>query len=102
MTDEYMTLAEALATGLPFKHKHEHSWVCNDERIHFTASLKDAHEPVWEVQRPNDVKVWHSSGSTGQFFFGPLSSVKHIAGIKEATPEQLKQIREALGIKDNG
>lgn len=65
MTDEYMTLSEALATGLPFKHKDWNRHIsCADilfESCQFPP--KDFWEPVWQVQRPKTNKrIWIGGG----------------------------------------
>lgn len=54
MTPEYMTLAEALATGLPFKHKLDQNWIMPSP------------EKVWQVQRPKPkARVWQHLDSGG-------------------------------------
>jgi hypothetical protein len=63
MTDEYMTLKDALLTGLPIKHKDWHytsapgKASCEAEEEFFFA-------PVWQVQRPKPKKkrIWQNSG----------------------------------------
>ena len=57
MTDEYMTLAEALATGLPFKHKKHKFW--SNTLAWISWETKEMYEPVWQVQRPKPkMRVW--------------------------------------------
>jgi hypothetical protein len=58
MTDEYMTLAEALATGLPFKHKNWARFVDASDNI-AGMPVELMYEPVWQVQRPKKkLRVW--------------------------------------------
>ena len=61
MTDEYMTLAEALATKLPFKHKDGSTWYREGDVVTFTPL--NIYEPVWQVQRPKvSYRVWKNGG----------------------------------------
>jgi hypothetical protein len=58
MTDEYMTLQEALATGLPFKHQSWGYYMKPHEGVNiYPISL--ALNKEWQVQRPKPkVRVW--------------------------------------------
>lgn len=97
MTDEYMTLASALATGLPFKHKY---WMAytdprDQKELCWSIPEKAFFEPVWQVQRPNPkIKLWKNGTEPEHFYFayGPVDSDDD----KEVTGEELQQIREIL------
>lgn len=61
MTDEYMTLSEALATGLPFKHKKHKFW--SNTLAWISWETKEMYEPVWQVQRPKPkMRIWIGGG----------------------------------------
>lgn len=71
------------------------SWVTNEgNAIYSMAFNSDQWE---EYTEPEKIKVWYRP-DTGSFYFSMEKTFLHDV---EATPEQLKQIREALGIKEN-
>lgn len=47
-----MTLAAALATGLPFKNTLRDESYCPNNKLTYTIKVEEAYEPVWEVQEP--------------------------------------------------
>jgi hypothetical protein len=100
MTDEYMTLSAALATGLPFKHKKWLEWINPRIPVTETCSLwaLDFFEPVWQVQRPKPrMRIWTNGEANG-------SSVLWVS----ATPPGINavdvtdQLKEILKESDNG
>jgi len=93
MTDEYMTLAEALATGLPFKHKDLLCWVTDKYNGTLVIDYDKLFDKGWQVQRPKvKIKLWKNGMEPAHFYFayGPVDHDDD----KEVTGEELQQIRE--------
>lgn len=69
MTNKLMTLAEALATGRPFRQigRDDFSWIGFEDWNWFRVNIKEAYEPIWEVlpEEKPPMRVW--SSVNGQF-----------------------------------
>jgi hypothetical protein len=85
MTPEYMTLAEALATKLPFRHRDFYYWIGpdTDPITRFQLEPSSFFEPVWQVQRPKPsqrILFDNISGhlSLGEYASGDLTDVTDI------------------------
>jgi hypothetical protein len=90
MTDEYMTLAEALQTKLPFKQKGDWEWISEPQHM-FTLNLTQALLPIWQVQRPKPRMRVCVDKSNGNLYVKEAESMtKHNIDITETLKDILK------------
>ena len=96
MKDEYMTLAAALATGLPFKHIDWPEYLNPTADVKLWVLLPSFYEPVWQVQRPKEkMRIWKSQ--SGAIWIGSEPPATWPV-VYDATD----QLKEILKDSDNG